>query len=237
MRSLFISDLHLTPGRPDITRAFLCFLEQNAPAAEKLYILGDFFEYWIGDDVMDEFHLQIAEALRKLSERGVEIFFMHGNRDFLVGNRFCELSGCISLSDPSCISLGGKPVVLVHGDSLCTLDASYMKFRRIVRNTLIQKLFLSLPKKIRRRLADRLRERSMTAARGKSLSTMDVTPDAVTDILKQYQCQTLIHGHTHKPDVHNLGSGLQRIVLGDWDTHGWVLEHANNQFNLKKFAL
>ncbi|MCL6268719.1 UDP-2,3-diacylglucosamine diphosphatase [Sansalvadorimonas sp. 2012CJ34-2] len=237
MRSLFISDLHLTPGRPDITRAFLRFLEQDAPTARQLYILGDFFEYWIGDDVMDEFHLQIAGALRRLSEHGVSISFMHGNRDFLVGERFCQLAGCTALPDPSVILLAKEPVVLMHGDSLCTLDTSYIRFRKVVRNPLIQKLFLSFPKRMRRKLADRLREKSMSAAREKTEPSMDVTPEAVTDALTQYQSKTLIHGHTHKPAIHDLEDGQQRIVLGDWDTYGWVLEHNPNGFDLKKFTI
>ena len=242
MRSLFISDLHLTPGRPDITRAFLCFLEQDAPKAQHLYILGDFFEYWTGDDMMDEFHHQIAAALKALSDKGVPVSFMHGNRDFLVGKQFCHLAGCTLLKDPSVISLGGQPVLLMHGDSLCTSDIGYMRYRRIIQNPLVKFLLARLPRNYRRNMARKLRENSMASNGKKPLSIMDVTPDAVVNEMARHKVPTLIHGHTHRAAIHQLSDpslpeSAQRIVLGDWDKLGWVLTHDESGFDLRSFPV
>ncbi|CAM3521908.1 UDP-2,3-diacylglucosamine diphosphatase [Parendozoicomonas haliclonae] len=242
MRSLFISDLHLTPGRPDITRAFLRFMEQEAPTAQSLYILGDFFEYWIGDDVMDEFHHQIAAALRKLSDSGTSVYFMHGNRDFLIGKAFCREAGCTLLPDPSVITLGNDDLLLMHGDSLCTSDKGYMRFRKVLRNALVQKLFLSLPASRRRNTARKLRDNSMAAMQDKPMSLMDVTPEAVEQALDQARVSTLIHGHTHRAHIHALENQRQRIVLGDWDKLGWYLIHddqkpAHERFEMINFPI
>lgn len=242
MRSLFISDLHLTPGRPDITRAFLRFLEQDAPNAQHLYILGDFFEYWTGDDMMDEFHHQIASALKALSDKGVPISFMHGNRDFLVGKRFCQLAGCTLQKDPSVIQLGDKPVLLMHGDSLCTRDIGYMRYRRIIQNPLVKCLLVRLPKSYRRNMAEKLRENSKANNGKKPLTIMDVTPEAVVSEMARHQVPTLIHGHTHRAAIHDLSDkalpeNAQRIVLGDWDTFGWMLIHDESGFDLQSFPI
>ncbi|WP_230460161.1 UDP-2,3-diacylglucosamine diphosphatase [Sansalvadorimonas verongulae] len=242
LRSLFISDLHLTPGRPDITRAFLRFLEQDAPQAQQLFILGDFFEYWVGDDLMDDFHHQIASALKALSEKGVHLFFMHGNRDFLVGKRFCQLAGCTLLTDPTVIQLADKPVLLMHGDSLCTSDTSYMRYRRIIQNPLIKRLLIHLPSQFRINTAKRLRENSKANSGRKPLAIMDVTQKAVISEMARHHVDTLIHGHTHRAAIHDLDNNKQRIVLGDWDILGWVLSHddeqsKNNGFQLTSFTI
>ncbi len=236
-RSLFISDLHLTPERPAITRAFQRFLEQDAPTATTLYILGDFFEYWIGDDVMDDFHRQIAHSLQQLSGKGVDIYLMPGNRDFLIGNSFCQQADCTLLADPTLIQLDNKPVLLMHGDSLCTSDVSYMRFRKVVRNPIIQKLALSLPSCWRRNLAENLREKSRNAGSSKPMSIMDVTPSAVDQIMAKFGVKTLIHGHTHKANTHPLPDSRQRIVLGDWDAKGWQLRHDESGFQLQSFPI
>lgn len=227
MSVLFISDLHLEAERPDITRAFLHFLSTRARTAEALYILGDFFEAWIGDDGMDEFQHSIARALRELSDSGTRIFLMHGNRDFLIGQAFCREAGCKLLRDPSLIDLGGEQVLLMHGDSLCTLDAAYMKLRRWLRNPLTLFILRHLPLAARHKLARKLRKESRAQTRMKASEIVDVTPAEVERIMRDKGVRILIHGHTHRPAVHELeidGRPARRIVLGDWDSQGWALE-------------
>jgi len=227
MSVLFISDLHLEAERPDITRAFLHFLATRARAAEALYILGDFFEAWIGDDGMDEFQHSIARALRELSDSGTRIYLMHGNRDFLIGQAFCREAGCTLLRDPSLVDLGGEKVLLMHGDSLCTLDAGYMKLRRWLRNPLTLFILRHLPLATRHKLARKLRKESRAQTRMKASEIVDVTPAEVERIMRDKGVRILIHGHTHRPAVHELeidGRPARRIVLGDWDSQGWALE-------------
>ncbi|MDF3868121.1 UDP-2,3-diacylglucosamine diphosphatase [Pseudomonas denitrificans (nom. rej.)] len=227
MSVLFISDLHLEAERPDITRAFLHFLSTRARTAQALYILGDFFEAWIGDDGMDEFQHSIARALRKLSDSGTRIFLMHGNRDFLIGQAFCREAGCTLLRDPSLIDLGGEKILLMHGDSLCTLDAAYMKLRRWLRNPLTLCILRNLPLATRHKLARKLRKESRAQTRMKASEIVDVTPSEVEKIMRAKGVRILIHGHTHRPAVHELeidGRPARRIVLGDWDRQGWALE-------------
>ena len=232
---LLISDLHLQEERPDITGAFLAFLQEQAKQAQALYILGDFFEVWIGDDAISPFQRSIAEALRAVANAGTHIFFMHGNRDFLIGRDFCQLAGCQLLDDPSVVRLANKPVLLMHGDSLCTSDRSYIRLRRVLRNPLILFILRNLPLRTRQRLAGDLRQKSRASTRMKASDITDVNPDEVTLVMKQHQVQTLIHGHTHRPAVHPLGEGKQRIVLGDWDTQGWYIEIDQTDINLKPF--
>lgn len=227
MSVLFISDLHLEAERPDITRAFLHFLATRARTAEALYILGDFFEAWIGDDGMDEFQHSIARALRELSDTGTRIFLMHGNRDFLIGQAFCREAGCTLLRDPSLIDLDGEKILLMHGDSLCTLDVAYMKLRRWLRNPLTLFILRSLPLATRHKLARKLRKESRAQTRMKASEIVDVTPAEVERIMRDKGVRILIHGHTHRPAVHELeidGRPARRIVLGDWDRQGWALE-------------
>ena len=227
MSVLFISDLHLEAERPDITRAFLHFLATRARAAEALYILGDFFEAWIGDDGMDEFQHSIARALREISDSGTRLYLMHGNRDFLIGQAFCREAGCTLLRDPSLVDLGGEKVLLMHGDSLCTLDAGYMKLRRWLRNPLTLFILRHLPLATRHKLARKLRKESRAQTRMKASEIVDVTPAEVERIMRDKGVRILIHGHTHRPAVHELeidGRPARRIVLGDWDSQGWALE-------------
>lgn len=227
MSVLFISDLHLEAERPDITRAFLHFLSTRARSAQALYILGDFFEAWIGDDGMDEFQHSIARALRELSDSGTRIYLMHGNRDFLIGKAFCREAGCTLLRDPSLIDLGGEKILLMHGDSLCTLDVAYMKLRRWLRNPLTLFILRNLPLATRHKLARKLRKESRAQTRMKASEIVDVTPAEVEKIMRDKGVRILIHGHTHRPAVHELeidGRPARRIVLGDWDRQGWALE-------------
>jgi len=237
---LLISDLHLEEKRPDITRAFLHFLATRARQAEALYILGDFFEVWIGDDGMTPFQHEIAGALRTLSDSGTRIHLMHGNRDFLIGKRFCREAGCTLLSAPHKVQMGGEPVLLMHGDSLCTLDVGYMKLRRWLRNPLSLLILRNLPLATRQKLARKLRNESRAQTRMKASEIVDVTPEEVVRVMGEYGVRTLIHGHTHRPAVHELevnGQPARRIVLGDWDRQGWALQVDAEGFNQAPFEL
>tara|TARA_R110002124_G_scaffold209227_4_gene375706 strand:+ start:7256 stop:7981 length:726 start_codon:yes stop_codon:yes gene_type:complete len=225
--TLFISDLHLEESRPDITRAFLAFLEQKAAGAKRLYILGDFFEAWIGDDERTPLQEKVAAALRNVSGGGTEIFLMHGNRDFLIGANFCDRAGAALLEDPSVIDLYGTPTLLMHGDSLCTADEEYQKFRVNMRNPQWQKMILQRPLKDRQQMARQLREISMAKNQDKEEFIMDVTPGEVVREMEAHGVQRMIHGHTHRPAEHALtanGQPAKRIVLGDWAENVWWLE-------------
>lgn len=232
MTTLFISDLHLEESRPDITRAFLAFLQERAARANVLYILGDFFEAWIGDDEHTPLQEEIAAALKKIGEGGTRIFIMHGNRDFLLGPDYCQRIGATLLDDPTVIDLYGTPTLLMHGDSLCTADLEYQKFRTGMRNPKTQKMLLARPLKDRQLMARQLRELSMAKNKGKTEAIMDVTPEEVVRVMQQYSVPLLIHGHTHRPARHPLeiaGKPAERIVLGDWDHRIWWLEAAPDQ--------
>jgi UDP-2,3-diacylglucosamine hydrolase len=237
---LLISDLHLEEERPDITRAFLHFLQSRAPQAEALYILGDFFEAWIGDDAMSPFQHSIAQALRKLADGGTRIFLMHGNRDFMIGKAFCREAGCTLLTDPSLVRMNGEPVLLMHGDSLCTQDEAYMRLRRWLRNPVSLLILRNLPLATRHKLARKLRKESRMQTRQKAAEITDVTPEEIPRILRRYGARTLIHGHTHRPASHELdvdGQSARRIVLGDWDCQGWALQVDEQGFRQAPFAL
>ncbi|RRV10930.1 UDP-2,3-diacylglucosamine diphosphatase [Stutzerimonas xanthomarina] len=237
---LLISDLHLEMERPDITRAFLHFLATRACQAEALYILGDFFEVWIGDDAMTPFQQSIADALRALSERGTRIYLMHGNRDFMLGKGFCRAARCTLLGDPSVVELGGERVLLMHGDSLCTRDEGYMRLRRLLRNPLSLFILRHLPLSTRRKLARKLRNESRAQTRMKASDIIDVTPELIPRVLAEHGVRTLIHGHTHRPATHELevdGRPARRIVLGDWDQQGWALQVDESGFQQAPFDL
>ncbi len=237
---LLISDLHLEEERPDITRAFLHFLATRARQAEALYILGDFFEVWIGDDAMTPFQQSIANALRALSERGTRIYLMHGNRDFMLGKGFCRAAGCTLLGDPSVVEFGGERVLLMHGDSLCTRDEGYMRLRRLLRNPLSLFILRNLPLSTRRKLARKLRSESRAQTRMKASDIIDVTPELIPRLLAEHGVRTLIHGHTHRPATHELevdGHPARRIVLGDWDQQGWALQVDESGFQQAPFDL
>ncbi|WP_409277841.1 UDP-2,3-diacylglucosamine diphosphatase [Pseudomonas defluvii] len=236
---LLISDLHLQEERPEITRAFLDLLEGRARQAQALYILGDFFEAWIGDDAMTPYQASICQALRALSDSGTQIFLMHGNRDFLIGQAFCKAAGCTLLNDPCVVEMGGEPVLLMHGDSLCTRDLAYMKLRRYLRNPLSLWVLRHLPLSTRQKLARKLRSESRTQTRMKANDIVDVTPEEVPRVMQQHGVRTLVHGHTHRPAIHKLALGntpARRIVLGDWDRQGWALQVDEQGFQLAPFA-
>ncbi|WP_136246770.1 UDP-2,3-diacylglucosamine diphosphatase [Halomonas borealis] len=238
MSTLLISDLHLHPGAPDITEGLLNWLETRAPGAEALYILGDFFEAWIGDDLLDlgaadpsgtaELASRIAAALKRRADAGTAIYLMHGNRDFLLGERFAAAAGATLLADPSVVTLGDERVLLMHGDSLCTLDEAYMSFRAKARDPQWQAQILAMPIPERLALAKQLRDQSGEANSNKAEDIMDVTPDQVVQALRDHGVTTMIHGHTHRPAVHELeldGTPARRYVLGDWQPQrGWEIE-------------
>jgi len=227
MSTLFISDLHLSAERPAITALFLEFLRGRARSAEALYILGDLFEYWIGDDVAGRPEYQpLIAGLRELTAAGVPVYVMHGNRDFLLGAGFEQATGCTLIPDPSEISLYGEKTLLMHGDSLCTDDVAYLKFRAMVRNPDWVKMFLAKTIAERVAIVRDYREISKAATATKKPEIMDVNPGAVESVLRQHGVRHLIHGHTHRPAQHQLlldGQSLRRTVLGDWYDQGSVL--------------
>lgn len=227
MSSYFISDLHLDPQRPDISRAFLRWLSQLPETTDSLYILGDLFEAWIGDDFENDLILQVKSQLRQLSDSGIELAFMHGNRDFLIGPDFADQIGGQLLADPSLITLYGRRILLMHGDSLCTRDTEYQQFRKQARNPQWQAEFLSKPLDERIEIAQQLRLASKEKTAGKQDYIMDVTEAEVEKIMLLHQTDLLIHGHTHRPNCHQLtldNQTGQRWVLGDWDKNIWALE-------------
>ncbi|WIO73166.1 UDP-2,3-diacylglucosamine diphosphatase [Porticoccaceae bacterium LTM1] len=237
MTTLLISDLHLAPERPAITKAFYDFLENEASKAEALYILGDLFEAWVGDDDPSEFLADVISKLRKLSDSGTRLYFLHGNRDFLVGKRFAKAAGCILLPEHHVIDLYGDKVLLLHGDTLCTKDIDYQRFRRKVRNPIGTWLLTRIPLKKRLQIAADWRAKSMQANSNKASNIMDVTPDEVERLLRKYGVSKMVHGHTHRPGRHHHNNG-ERIVLGDWEDYGWCLRARNNgSLELESFPI
>lgn len=224
---LFISDLHLTPERPQAAHLLRRFLRDVAPSAAALYILGDFFEAWVGDDDLSEpFHADIAEALRILSGHGTQVAFLPGNRDFLAGEAFARAAGLTLLPDPTRLDLFGVPTLLSHGDAFCTDDATYQAFRAQVRGAAWQQAFLALPLAERRALARELRERSEQAKAGKKPEIMDVNAEAVERAFRESRVDRIIHGHTHRPARHEHlvdGRPRERWVLADWYDTGAYL--------------
>ena len=235
MSTLFISDLHLDPARLQITQLFLDFLKTEARTAEALYILGDFFEVWIGDDDPDPHHGRVMAGVRELVDSGVPVYFMHGNRDFLIGEGFARKTGCTLLADPTVLTLQGTPTLLMHGDTLCTDDVEYQAFRKMVREPARQKAFLAQSVEERRAFMARARATSKLHTQSKAEYIMDVNQQAVEVVMKQHDVTRLIHGHTHRPAVHNFQSDAKektRIVLGDWYEQGSILRIAEGKMTL-----
>lgn len=226
MTTLFISDLHLCAERADITATFIEFLRTRARQAEALYILGDLFEVWIGDDAAIAAHQPIIDAMRNLTDSGTPIYVMHGNRDFLLGDAFANTSGCLLIAEPLVINLHGTPTLLMHGDVLCTDDVEYQHFRAQVRNPAWQQKILALTPQQRATLAQDYRSQSREQSSQKSMEIMDVNPQAVANTLREYGVSHLIHGHTHRLAMHDIkvdGIPARRTVLGDWHHQGNVL--------------
>jgi len=229
--TLFISDLHLSGERPAINQRLFAFLREQAPRAAVLYVLGDLFEYWIGDEELDApdgdpLARKVAEALGELSRKGVGVRLMHGNRDFLIGKRFCELSGARLLDDPSVEKIGGARTLLMHGDTLCTDDVDYQAWRKLARSRDWQREFLAQSLPERRKALQALREKSKEVVGAKPAGIMDVNDGAVREALREHRLTRLVHGHTHRPARHTLevdGRACERWVLPDWYERGGYL--------------
>jgi len=241
LTTLFISDLHLCAERPEVNAAFFHFLQTSAAEAEALYILGDLFEAWIGDDDPAPLSQQVIRALRALTDGGTRLYFLHGNRDFAIGKRFARETGATLLKDHALVAIGSEQALVLHGDTLCTDDIAYQTFRRRIRNPLVLWILRHLPLKTRQNIGIKGRQKSMASNSNKSASIMDVTPATVTTMMKQYGVTTMIHGHTHRPFYHELvldgGRPGRRIVLGDWGSKGWVVSSNDKELTLSSFDI
>jgi UDP-2,3-diacylglucosamine hydrolase len=240
MFTLFISDLHLHETRPQITRAFFHFLHTQAAGAEKLYILGDFFDAWIGDDDDNILNAEVAAELKQLSSAGTQIFLMHGNRDFLLGEKFAAQAGAQLIAEGTVIDLYGCPTLLLHGDDLCMDDKDYIAFRQQVRSPQWQQQILAQPLSVRRALAAQLREKSQAMNSLKAEDIMDVSQAEVVRVMENAGVTRLIHGHTHRPACHTVmvnGEPAERIVLGDWHDLGWAIVVDKNNTELISWPL
>lgn len=225
MATYFIADLHLSEQQPDITALLCQFLKRITHKADALYILGDLFNYWVGDDYSNPTIEQVKRELSAVVKSGVPVYFIHGNRDFLIGKRFCRESGIQILPDEAVITLYNQPALIMHGDTLCTLDEEYQAFRKTSRSWWWQAIMLRLPLKLRLKKAERYRQASYSSKQQKPQAIMDVTPSAVSEAMQRTGCNLLIHGHTHRPAIHQLDNGnAKRVVLGDWHPSGMVLQ-------------
>lgn len=231
----FISDLHLDESRPEVTAAFANFLDEHRDASA-LYILGDLFEFWIGDDDDAPIANDVARLLHDYQNSGPALFLMHGNRDFLLGHRFTARVGATLLPDPSVIDVQGQRLLLMHGDSLCTRDTEYQAFRALARDHNWQAEILAKSLDERRQLAQALRKTSRDAGSRKAQDIMDVTERDVITAMQDANCETLIHGHTHRPARHEDVAGT-RWVLGDWDASGWYIRLHNGKLDLIEFNI
>jgi UDP-2,3-diacylglucosamine hydrolase len=237
--ALFISDLHLSEERPGANEQFISFLEDKARDADALYILGDFFEYWIGDDDLGEpFNAVIAGLLRDLTGGGVKLYLMHGNRDFLLGERFCAATGGELLPDPIVLEIEKEKILLMHGDTLCTADVDYQNWRRTARSPQWQREFLAKSLTERRKAILELREKSKEVIQAKPAEIMDVSDDAVREAFRRHSVRRLIHGHTHRPGKHVVdvdGQKRERWVLPDWYGPGGFVEVSSRSTRLVRF--
>lgn len=236
MTTLFISDLHLQGERPEIGKQFLSFLDEEAREAEALYILGDLFETWVGDDDPDPHYAAVKKALRAVVDQGVPVYFMHGNRDFLIGEAFAGETGVQLLTDPQRLDLYGEDVLISHGDALCTDDVKYQEFRRLSRDPAWQAMMLQKPLAERQAIAGQARTESAAHGAAIAAEISDVNQGAVEQLLREHDIRTLLHGHTHRPAVHRFeidGDPAMRIVLGDWFDQGTVVRWDENGPNLR----
>ena len=236
MKPRFISDLHLSDKHPELTQAFFVFLNESKEACTHLYILGDLFEAWIGDDDDTPLYQEIKKALLTFTTNGPKTFFIHGNRDFLIGKSFAEDTGITILPDPYSLDINGQNVVLSHGDFLCTDDTDYIAFRDQVRTEAWQSNFLQKDLTERKEIAASMRDASQEATAEKSKTITDVNTAAVESFIAEHNPNLFIHGHTHRPGIHEINSS-KRIVLGDWGVDGWFLSIDDQEFSLEKFSI
>lgn len=236
MTVLFVSDIHLSSQRPDIVRAFLDFLATKATEAERLYILGDLFEAWIGDDDPSSLASDVKIALKELSDTGVNVFIQHGNRDFTLGKRFLSETDAQLISDEFILEYNQTSALLMHGDSLCTDDVDYQRFRKKSRHPLYLWFLTHLPLRMRQRVAAKWRRQSQQANRNKPSEIMDVNAEAVATVIDKHQVRFLVHGHTHRPFYHK-EDGFERIVLGDWNDEAWCLTLDETGFSLESWKI
>ena len=236
MKLGFISDLHLSENTPSVTEGFFEFLKTAAQELSHLYILGDLFEAWVGDDDNSELATGVMQKLNHATRNGLEIFFIHGNRDFLCGQKFAEQSNLTLLPDPFFLNFFDQKIALSHGDNFCTEDLEYIKFKKEVRSEKWQQEFLQKPLDDRLNIASNMRDASQKNNSNKDISIMDVTPNAIQEFFAEHRIDLLIHGHTHRPNTHQINSGT-RIVLGDWHKTGWCLMLDEQQQELKEFTL
>ena len=229
--TLVIADLHLSPERSDISQCFLTFLKKHKSQHDALYILGDLFEAWVGDDDITDFTTSIADAIKDFSA-STPVYFIHGNRDFLLGKKYADRCGMTLLPDQHQITLYSRNVLFMHGDQLCTDDVDYQKFRKTSRSWWWKGLFLLLPLSMRRKKAAEYRRRSVEQQKYKSQDIMDVNQQAVEQVIEQTQTTWLVHGHTHRPAIHEIDDKVKRIVVGDWYTQGSVLTLTENGHEL-----
>ena len=236
MKLGFISDLHLSENTPSVTQGFFEFLKTAAQELSHLYILGDLFEAWVGDDDDSQHAMSVMQKINHATRNGLEIFFIHGNRDFLCGQKFAEQSNLTLLPDPYFLNFFDQKIALSHGDSFCTEDLEYIKFKKEVRSEEWQQEFLQKPLDDRLNIASSMRDASQKNNSNKDIAIMDVTPTAIQDFFAEHRIDLLIHGHTHRPNTHQINSGT-RIVLGDWHKTGWCLMLDEQQQELKEFTL
>ena len=223
-KTYFIADLHLSENRPDLTALFVDFMQNKAPQAQALYILGDLFDFWVGDDEKSMVISTVMEQIKSVSAQGVKCYFIHGNRDFLVGKRFAQACGITLLGDYEVIDLYGEPTLLCHGDLLCTDDVNYQSFRKKVHQKWLQWLFLRLPLKVRLKIAQNIRAQSKLDKLEKTEAIMDVNPEFVLRTFERFGVKRMIHGHTHRQHIHQIPPHFERIVLGDWGKTASILE-------------
>ena len=223
-KTYFIADLHLSENRPHLLALFRQFMQGQAPEAEKLYILGDLFDFWIGDDEQSNLISEVQQLIRHLTEQGVPCYFQHGNRDFLIGKKFANACGLTLLPTYQVIDLYGTPTLLCHGDTLCVDDVKYQHYRKKVHQKWRQWLFLHLPLKVRLKIAEKIRAKSHQDKQLKSTEIMDVNAAFVQKILAQFHVTQMIHGHTHRQKHHEIPPHFHRIVLGDWGETSSLLE-------------
>lgn len=240
MANLFVSDLHLSTATPALADLYVGFLRQRVHPGDTLYVLGDLFEAWLGDDAATAEDRRVMDAMRAASDAGAHLFFMHGNRDFLAGEGFEAMTGCRILQEPTVVSLRGESVLLMHGDSLCTDDHEYMSYKARVRQPAFMKQFLALPIAQRQAIAESFRAESARSTRRKPMEIMDVNPGTVEETMRSVGVHRMIHGHTHRQAIHDFmldGAPAQRIVLGDWHETGCVLTVDEDGYRLENFTL